>query len=238
MIDKKNPTILQMVLVLMLIAMICTAGVAAVFKLTEDTIKEQAANKEQKMLSEVLPEHDNDPTKDTVSISIGNNKSVLCYIAKKGNETVGYAIKANNKKGYNGKVEVLVGFKPNGTIVKTSATVLNETPGLGSKAAEPKFADQFKELNPAEKKLQVTKDDGDIDAISAATITSRAYTLCVATAYNALQTYLGNDAAKIEANSGATSSANYNADERAFDSDTLQTNADSLQQNIDTNSVK
>ncbi len=50
-----------------------------------------------------------------------------------------------------------------------------ETPGLGAKCKEPKFADQFKGFDPSEKKLAVRKDGGDVDAITASTITSRAY---------------------------------------------------------------
>ncbi|MBR4678993.1 MAG: RnfABCDGE type electron transport complex subunit G [Bacteroidales bacterium] len=212
MIDKKNPTIVQMIAVLLIVAAVCSAGVAAVYAMTKDTIAETNAKKLQKSLSEVLPQYD---MTDTLTITTGDTKA-FCYIAKKDGAVVGYAIKASNTNGYNGLVEVLTGFDKDGKIINTSATVLNETPGLGQKALEPKFADQFKGFEPSKKTLKVKKDGGDVDAISAATITSRAYTLAVQQAFNALQTHLGN---KVDTNSGATSSANKNADEREIEND-------------------
>lgn len=209
MIDKKNPTIVQMVVVLLLIAVICSAGVAAIYDATKDTIAQQKAEKEQASLKLVLPEHDNDPTKETVTITLSGTE-YLCYVAKKGGQPVGYAVKAGNMNGYNGHVEVLTGFLPDGTIINTQATVLAETPGLGQKAIEPKYHDQFNGKNPNAFRLTVKKDGGDVDAISAATITSRAYAHAVQTAYDALMTHLGKP---VEAHSGATSNSNANESE-------------------------
>lgn len=213
MIDKKNPSIAQMVIVLLLIAVICSAGVAAVYDMTKDTIQKQKEEKEQASLKLVLPEYDNDPTQDMVQIKL-NDAEYLCYTAKKGGVIVGYAVKAGNMNGYNGHVEVLTGFKPDGTIINTQATVLAETPGLGQKAIEPKYHDQFKDKNPKTFRLTVKSDGGDVDAISAATITSRAYAHAVQTAYDALMTHLG---VNVEVNSGATS--NSNANESEIDND-------------------
>ena len=209
MIDKKNPTIVQMVVVLLLIAVICSAGVAAIYDATKDTIAQQKAEKEQASLKLVLPEHDNDPVKDAVTIKL-NGEEYQCYVAKKGGQPVGYAVKAGNMNGYNGHVEVLTGFKPDGTIINSQATVLAETPGLGQKAIEPKYHDQFNGKNPSAFRLTVKKDGGDVDAISAATITSRAYAHAVQTAYDALMTHLGKP---VEAHSGATSNSNANESE-------------------------
>jgi len=214
MIDKKNPTIIQMVVVLLLIAVICSAGVAAIYDATKDTIQQQKDEKEQASLKLVLPEHDNDPVKDAVSISL-NGETYQCYVAKKGGQPVGYAVKAGNMNGYNGHVEVLTGFLPDGTIINTQATVLAETPGLGQKAIEPKYHDQFNGKNPNAFHLWVKKDErdgkkGDVDAISAATITSRAYAHAVQTAYDALMTHLGKS---VETHSGATSNSNANESE-------------------------
>ena len=76
----------------------------------------------------------------------------------------------------------MVGVLPDGTIYNTKVLSHSETPGLGAKCTEPAFADQFKGFDPSVKKLSVKKDGGDIDAITAATITSRAYTETVALA--------------------------------------------------------
>ena len=203
-----------MVVVLLLIAVICSAGVAAIYDATKDTIQQQKDEKEQASLKLVLPEHDNDPVKDAVSISL-NGETYQCFVAKKGGQPVGYAVKAGNMNGYNGHVEVLTGFKADGTIINTQATVLAETPGLGQKAIEPKYHDQFNGKNPNAFRLTVKKDGGDVDAISAATITSRAYAHAVQTAYDALMTHLGKP---VEAHSGATGT-NQNANEGALDKD-------------------
>ena len=203
-----------MVVVLLLIAVICSAGVAAIYDATKDTIQQQKDEKEQASLKLVLPEYDNDLKKDMITINL-NGESYQCYVAKKGGQPVGYAVKAGNMNGYNGHVEVLTGFLPDGTIINTQATVLAETPGLGQKAIEPKYHDQFNGKNPNAFRLTVKKDGGDVDAISAATITSRAYAHAVQTAYDALMTHLGKP---VEAHSGATGT-NQNANEGAIDKD-------------------
>ena len=66
-----------------------------------------------------------------------------------------------------------------------------ETPGLGAKCVEPSFTDQFKGFNPSEKTLKVKKDGGDVDAITASTITSRAYANGLAVAANVFATIAG-----------------------------------------------
>lgn len=231
--DKKNPTVVQMMVVLMVIAIVCSAGVAAVHSVTEDPIAASRAAKLQKSLSVVLPEFDNDPSKDTLTIKIDENSSAFCYLAKKGDQVVGYAIKAGNKDAYNGLIEILVGLDKDGKVQGTSPVTLAETPGLGQKAANPDdpFVKQFVGLDPSQKKLSVKKDGGDIDAISAATITSRAFTKTVQTAYNAYLAYTGSN--KPQAVSGATKPANTNADETALESDTAQ-----VQQPADTINAK
>ncbi len=62
-----------------------------------------------------------------------------------------------------------------------------ETPGLGTKMTEPEFKEQFTGKNPAEFTLKVKKDGGPVDAITAATISSRAFCDAVQRAYNTLQ---------------------------------------------------
>ena len=79
-----------------------------------------------------------------------------------------------------------------------------ETPGLGAKCVEASFSDQFKGFNPAEKRLGVKKDGGDVDAITASTITSRAYTSGVALAAQVRAAIAGTPML-LDAVSGATS---------------------------------
>jgi electron transport complex protein RnfG len=79
----------------------------------------------------------------------------------------------------------MVGFSPDGTIYSTSVLEQKETPGLGTKMTQPFFKDQFDGKNPSSFKLFVKKDGGQVDAITASTITSRAYCDAVQRAYDA-----------------------------------------------------
>ncbi len=100
------------------------------------------------------------------------------YEGKNNNETVGYTVKTL-PKGYGGKIELIVGISTDGNITGIDIGSMSETPGLGSKAAEPTFKDQFSgkvttnELNVVKGKASV---DDEIQAISGATITSKAVT--------------------------------------------------------------
>ena len=79
-------------------------------------------------------------------------------------------------RGYGGPIKLTIGVAPDGTIAAVALGKLDqqETPGLGAKVVKPKFTDQFKGKIPAQ--LKVKQDGGEIDAITAATITSRAAT--------------------------------------------------------------
>jgi electron transport complex protein RnfG len=87
----------------------------------------------------------------------------------------------------------MVGFRPDGTIFNISILEQKETPGLGTKMVpegtpdKPAFKDQFNEKNPATFALKVKKDGGPVDAITAATISSRAFCDGVQRAYNTFE---------------------------------------------------
>jgi electron transport complex protein RnfG len=100
------------------------------------------------------------------------------YQGEKDGELVGYTIKTA-PKGYGGNVEVMVGISNDGKISGVKIGNHSETPGLGSKAAEPSFKDQYNGKS-IENPLNVVKgnasNESDIVAISGATITSKAVT--------------------------------------------------------------
>jgi electron transport complex protein RnfG len=80
----------------------------------------------------------------------------------------------------------MVGFDNHNKIHKTKVLEQKETPGLGTKMKDPKFKKQFEGKDPAAFTLKVKKDGGQVDAISAATITSRAFCDAARRAYQAL----------------------------------------------------
>ena len=124
----------------------------------------------------------------------------LAYDAQ-GN-TVGCAINVS-ALGFGGPIVIKVGFDASGIIWNSKVLSQAETPGLGAKCTEASFADQFRQFNPAEKSLKVKKDGGDVDAITASTITSRAYAGGLETAVNVFATILGTPM-PLDAASGAT----------------------------------
>lgn len=184
-----------MLLVLTGVTAISVALLAFVNELTQGPIKEANAKTLNKALKEVLPEFTNDPVAecDTVS-SEKNGKTIVDFIiypAKKGDQSVGTAVEAKSM-GFGGELKVLVGFDAEGKIYNYSLLSHAETPGLGSKAADwfkPGNKGCIKGLNPGEQPLTVSKDGGQVDAITASTITSRAFLKAVNEAYNA---YKGN----------------------------------------------
>lgn len=134
----------------------------------------------------VVPGFDNNPAEvpDTIDV---NGVKYIVYKATKGDEFIGAAVQSSSN-GFGGALTVLVGFDADGKIIDYSLLSHAETPGLGSKAA-----DWFKKggkgditgKNPGETPLTVSKDGGQIDAITASTITSRAFLLAVNNAYAA-----------------------------------------------------
>ncbi|MBR4758060.1 MAG: RnfABCDGE type electron transport complex subunit G [Bacteroidaceae bacterium] len=101
----------------------------------------------------------------------------------------GVAVQATDPNGFGGKLTDLVGFNDEGLIQGYQVLETSETPGLGAKAGEWFQKDQKGDIigkNPGEKELAVSKDGGEVDAITASTITSRAFLRCVNAAYAAL----------------------------------------------------
>jgi len=162
-----------MTICLFAICIVCSGLLAGVYALTKEPIDAAAKAKNEAAIKEVLPETavtiEEERTVDFEGASYAYN---LAY-DETGN-VVGCAINVA-PVGFGGPIAIKVGFDINGVIFNTKVLSQAETPGLGAKCVEPSFSDQFKGWNPAEKKLSVKKDGGDVDAITASTITSRAY---------------------------------------------------------------
>ncbi len=162
-----------MALCLFAICLVCSSLLAGVYALTAEPIAKAAAAKNEAAIKEVLPpEAASIEEVRTVEYEGSSYEYNLAY--DEAGDVVGCAINVA-PVGFGGPIIIKVGFDVNGTIWNTKVLSQAETPGLGAKCVEPAFSDQFKEFNPAEKKLAVRKDGGDVDAITASTITSRAY---------------------------------------------------------------
>lgn len=144
-------------------------------------------NKKLDAIKLVTPGFTNDPNAEMFRLPTGEGDSLDIYPAKKDSVVIGYAVNTYTKDGFSGNINLMAGFKPDGTIINITVLEQKETPGLGTKMTEPKFKDQFNDKNPAAFSLKVKKDGGPVDAITAATISSRAFCDAVERAYNTLQ---------------------------------------------------
>ena len=185
---------INMTLCLLAICLVCSGLLAGVYALTKEPIDAAAKAKNEAAILEVLPEAaatiEEERTVDYEGATYTYN---LAYDEK--GEVVGCAVNVA-PVGFGGPILIKVGFKVNAQtgehiIWNTKVLSQSETPGLGAKCVEPAFASQFKGLDPAANKLYVKKDGGDIDAITASTITSRAYVSGIATAVNVVAAIQG-----------------------------------------------
>ncbi|HUW93857.1 MAG TPA: RnfABCDGE type electron transport complex subunit G [Bacteroidales bacterium] len=190
---KMQSTLKNMVLSLTMVSLGASAALGYVYEFTKEPIEISKLNKKLNAIKQVVPEFTNNPNDEMFLLPTGEGDSLEVYPARNGEELVGYAIKSFTNKGFSGYIGFMVGFRPDGTIYNINVLEQKETPGLGSKmvpegtADKPAFKDQFKDKDPAAFALKVKKDGGTVDAITAATISSRAFCDGVQRAYNAFE---------------------------------------------------
>lgn len=199
---KKESSLLNMVLTLGIICLVSSALLGFVYQVTAGPKASAELVKRTYAIGKVLPEFDNQPYTDAFKIpSIDGGDSLVCYVGKTGGSQVGTAVQTWTLKGFSGLVRLMVGFDADGKIYNISVLEQKETAGLGAKMTEASFLGQFKGLDPGAKTLKVKKDGGDIDALSAATISSRAFCDAVQRAYDS---YFGKKSSGTDSVSGAT----------------------------------
>ena len=169
----------NMVLALGAVCLVCSALLGTVYAVTKAPIEASELQKVNAAIAAVIPAFDNVPSEAVQAVEGGE-----IYTATNGGETVGYAIKVVTG-GFGGPLTLMVGFTPDGTVYNTSVVSHAETPGLGAKLVDENIAPrvQVKGKSPATNNLSVKKDGGEIDAITASTITSRAFLKGVGAAY-------------------------------------------------------
>ncbi len=187
---KTESNLKNMVLTLLVITVVASFSLGSIYNLTKEPIEKSKKLKKELAIKKVVPEFDNIKTYK-VKPEDGTDSLVFNEVYKN-DELVGTAIETYTDKGFGGRVRLMAGFLPDGTIKNIEILELKETPGLGTKMVEPKFKDQFNDKNPDSFKLIVDKDGGDVDAITAATISSRAFCDAVQRAYNVLKKQGGN----------------------------------------------
>ncbi len=193
-------TLFNMVAVLFTITLVASAGVGGVNMITAEAIAEAKRQAVTQAVKNVLPEFDDSGVTELTVDEI----PVKVYTATAGDEVAGYAVETMTKIGFGGAIRMMVGFSPAGEVLNVDVLEQSETPGLGTKMCDDGNAliSSVKGKNPADMKLRVKKDGGDVDALTAATISSRAYVDALARAYAAFAEVSGKGVA--DGMSGAT----------------------------------
>lgn len=177
-------TLKNMVMTLLLITLAASAAVGVVYQVTKDPIESAKTAKTMATIGMVVPAFDNNPSENKQTVETERGE-VVVYTAAKGDEIVGYAIETS-ANGFNGAIKLMAGFLPDGSIYKIEVLQHTETPGLGDKIESKKssFSTQFEGKNLETFNISVKKDGGEVDAITASTISSRAYVNAVKQAYD------------------------------------------------------
>lgn len=168
--NEENNSILKIALNLAGACIISGIIIATVYFLTADTAKQKQAELQTLALKSLVTEADQyTPIEGKAG----------WYTATQNGKVIAYIVPSESK-GYGGTIKLLVAVGPDTKVIKYTILDAKETPGLGDKASKSPFMDQF--AGKASANLKVTKDASnkdDIQAISGATITSRAVTLAV-----------------------------------------------------------
>ena len=156
--------IVRLVLCLTVISAICAGVLASVNAVTKETIRGIRAQQTLDAAAAVMPPAVDKVETLTDGIFVGKDAA---------GRAVGYAVKGVSPAGYGGDIVLMVGFAPDFKIVTYKKLEAAETPGLGSNLTSPGFMKQFAGMD-ASSPLSVKKDGGAVEAITSATITSRA----------------------------------------------------------------
>ncbi|MEA4872678.1 MAG: RnfABCDGE type electron transport complex subunit G [Synergistaceae bacterium] len=172
--------ILKLGAVLFIITAVTGLILGGVYTMTLEPISSAKEKEKMAALAETLPE-----ASDFEKVNSPLDHSIIKEVNKGSvnGETVGYNITVT-PKGYGGLIEMVVGIDNGGKLISIKILSHTETPGLGAKAANPAFSDQFKQKNVD--RIVITKAkptaENEVQAISGATITSSAVAAGVNTA--------------------------------------------------------
>lgn len=184
--QKKGNVIFKYAFVMAIFAGVAGLILASVFQVTEPRRLACLETIENEALLEVLPGAVNFKKE-----SMGEDKLTKGY--DKENQLKGYVVKARSR-GYSSAIEVLVGVDLDLNIQGVKVLSQAETPGLGTKVATTKFLNQF--IGKSLPAIAVKKDGGEIDAVTGATISSRAVTNGVKKELQTLKDYLETEKGK------------------------------------------
>ncbi|MDR0658934.1 MAG: RnfABCDGE type electron transport complex subunit G [Mediterranea sp.] len=224
---KLGSSLKNMLLVLTGVTVIAVGLLAYVNELTKEPIATANMKALNDALERVVPEFDNNPVEECDTIfEEKNGRQLVQYIiypAKSGGQLVGTAVQATSL-GFGGEIKLLVGFDAAGKIHDYALLAHAETPGLGSKADvwfKKGSRGEIVGMHPGEAPLVVKNDGGQIDAITASTITTRAFLNAVNAAYAA---YNGNPDGFTSASRQVDTDTNTSATTKVESTDSINAN--------------
>ena len=197
--------ILKNTVILTIITLVSGVALGGVYQITKEPIAKAQEEAKQEAYQQVFEDADAfevlkvdvQEAADALASAGVDDGAVIdeAVEAIQGGETIGYVITSTDPNGYGGDIQVSVGIQSDGTVSGIAILSISETAGLGMKAAEPDFYEQYSGKQTDH--FYVSKDGGEgeeIDAISGATITSRAVTGAVNSSLGYFQNVLGGSA--------------------------------------------
>ncbi len=197
--------IIKNTIILTIITLISGVALGAVYEITKAPIANAQEEAKQEAYKQVFEDADSfddlevdakEAAEAVKAAGVDDGAEINEAVeAKQGGETIGYVITATDPNGYGGDIQVSVGIQNDGTVNGIAILSINETAGLGMKASEPEFYEQYSGKQTDH--FYVSKDGGEgeqIDAISGATITTRAVTGAVNASLGYYQNVLGGSA--------------------------------------------
>ncbi|MBL4746003.1 MAG: RnfABCDGE type electron transport complex subunit G [Flavobacteriaceae bacterium] len=185
---KKESTFINMLAALFIVTLISGLALSYVNIATEGPIAAAKLKRKVAAIEMVVPVFDNNPVATMKAVfKEGFKDSVEVYSAHKAKKLVGVAVIGMSNKGFSGLIKVMAGFHPDGRIINIQVLEQKETPGLGTKIKSERFIQQYVNKNPASFNLTPKKDGGDIDALTGATISTRAFSAAVQQAYEVFE---------------------------------------------------
>lgn len=191
---KLDSSLKNMVMSLAIISFGASAILGGVYVLTKKPIEDAAELKKTNAIKEVLPQNNNMKIGEAVEITLESySEKFIVYPAFENDKLIAAAVETFDNNGYGGQIKSMVGFDAEGNIVNYAILSMSETPGLGEKVTSwfktKRNKQDIRGKKPSEESFKVSKDGGEIDAITASTITSRAFLSSVKTAYNVFIEY-------------------------------------------------
>ena len=192
---KLKSSLPNMILSLGIIGIVAGGLLGGMYAITKEPIEESEKKQLTESIAEVAPAFTNSSEADCDTINM-EGKDFVIYPAMDGDKLNGAAVLGYTMEGFSGEVAILCGFEADGTVKDYRVIRHAETPGLGAKMEDwfhdPTGARSVIGKNPSVQSFYVTKDkskNGEIDAITAATISSRAFLGVMRDAYMAYRDY-------------------------------------------------